>query len=772
MRFCKGKNIAIVAGLSLSMTLGGLPVTAIAETLNSNEGTVSAAAETEKATVYLGVIDGGATLYDSGKMTVDAGSAVAVPEAAFSATPAGCVIAGWQDSSNGVVYKSDLSDFTPVAGATYALTAVIEAVELPDAGEATVTIGVLDPETGSVLFDFTRTLTAGSHFVVPEKAREVVPEAYEIAGWYDASTGKTYGTTLSDLSLEKGDSVTLTAVLQTKAKVYFGVVLDGTTYFDSSQFVSSGSGVTVPMEAFKSVPSGYLLNGWVDNMGNEYDPMLTGFTASAGENITLMAKLEPIPELPDSGQAQVYFAVVDVDGSVLYTASKTYEAGSHVVAPKAAFEAVPEGYELVGWIDNMGNEYDSELSGLTLEKGDNIALTAQLQALPDLDTTQITSFVANGGKFADGSEFQQVAKQSDGTIVLPLQPVREGYVFTGWTYGKDSGDFYQPGDKAEGKNTTLFAQWDKVELPETGETTVVFGVIDPETGSVLFDFTRTFTNGSHIVAPKDAFEAVPEGYELVGWIDNNGVAHDRALTGVVAGKDGVTALQAVLQKEDVETATAVYHDADGSVLAEVLYADGESFGAFDRDRVVEEKLVVPEGKTFLGWAFEADATEALDRNATPLTGSVDLYPVFEDVAPEPVVKHTVTFTSCGDSWTVEVEDGQVVAKPADPTADGYSFYGWSTDANEYSAYDFSQPVTGDVSLYAFFVKDEVPGEDVKPEEPGKGEDAGKDESKQDAAKDDKELPKTGDASAIAVAATSMVGLATAAAGVFVSKRRK
>ena len=71
---------------------------------------------------------------------------------------------------------------------------------------------------------------------------------------------------------------------------------------------------------------------------------------------------------------------------------------------------------------------------------------------------------------------------------------------------------------------------------------------------------------------------------------------------------------------------------------------------------------------------------------------------------------TVAFNSNGgsacDTKFVATADGKLV-KPADPTRDGYTFGGWFTDEACTQAYDFSTPVTADLTLYAKWTKDAV-----------------------------------------------------------------
>lgn len=71
---------------------------------------------------------------------------------------------------------------------------------------------------------------------------------------------------------------------------------------------------------------------------------------------------------------------------------------------------------------------------------------------------------------------------------------------------------------------------------------------------------------------------------------------------------------------------------------------------------------------------------------------------------------TVAFNSNGgsacDTKFVATADGKLV-KPADPTRDGYTFGGWYTDEACTQAYDFSTPVTADLTLYAKWTKNAV-----------------------------------------------------------------
>lgn len=71
--------------------------------------------------------------------------------------------------------------------------------------------------------------------------------------------------------------------------------------------------------------------------------------------------------------------------------------------------------------------------------------------------------------------------------------------------------------------------------------------------------------------------------------------------------------------------------------------------------------------------------------------------------------HRVKFDAQGGSSVngQTPASGSTVAKPADPTREGYTFAGWYTDEACTKAYDFSVAVTADITLYAKWIKNAV-----------------------------------------------------------------
>ena len=75
----------------------------------------------------------------------------------------------------------------------------------------------------------------------------------------------------------------------------------------------------------------------------------------------------------------------------------------------------------------------------------------------------------------------------------------------------------------------------------------------------------------------------------------------------------------------------------------------------------------------------------------------------------PAVSWTVTFETNGGSAVPAqtVLNGQTAARPADPTKEGFTFAGWYQDAALTQAYDFSAPVTANLTLYAKWIETAV-----------------------------------------------------------------
>ncbi len=112
-----------------------------------------------------------------------------------------------------------------------------------------------------------------------------------------------------------------------------------------------------------------------------------------------------------------------------------------------------------------------------------------------------------------------------------------------------------------------------------------------------------------------------------------------------------------------------------------------------------------DGYTFLGWASVAGGTVTVPVGAQlTLERDTVLYAVWE------ALPHTVTFDVNGGMAADGSGDGKVIVKhdecveepaaSARPTRDRMQFVGWTIERDGHAPYDFTTPVTNDLTLYA------------------------------------------------------------------------
>lgn len=161
------------------------------------------------------------------------------------------------------------------------------------------------------------------------------------------------------------------------------------------------------------------------------------------------------------------------------------------------------------------------------------------------------------------------------------------------------------------------------------------------------------------------------------------------------------------------------------------------------------KVVDDEGHT---WLFQNE------KAAQDFTGS-------QGGASKPVeqVTHTVTFDDClenTENASAEVPNGQTVVQPQDPVCAGYRFLGWyelENGAYAAEAYDFTTPVTADLTLYAKWerISGQPSDGNSTADQPSGGT-----------------LEQTGDLSVLAMGAFAAAGMTALGAGAVVSRKRK
>ena len=160
----------------------------------------------------------------------------------------------------------------------------------------------------------------------------------------------------------------------------------------------------------------------------------------------------------------------------------------------------------------------------------------------------------------------------------------------------------------------------------------------------------------------------------------------------------------------------------------------------------------------------AGAQTAL-QNALAAMAAIEPKPVDPGTDPEPpVAQVTVTFQSRvpgEDPTTVTVDKGSAVARPTDPVLAGWRFTGWFSDTAYTKEWNFDDPVTSNLELYAGWEKaTSEPAQE--PDEPKKPQSNTSQNTQNDT------LAKTSDSSIILVP----MGLAAAGVAAIAASRKR
>ena len=463
-----------------------------------------------------------------------------------------------------------------------------------------------------------------------------------------------------------------------------------------------------------------------------------------------------------------------------------------------------DGYTFAGWY------WVSDLSVLTEEQKDlnkvdftqpvtKPHVTMYAQWVKNQDEINVL-YAANGGQFADGNDTMQGVADSDGVMRQPTAPTREGYTFAGWYWHADySGytDEQKAADKVDfsqpvQSDVNIYAQWTK--NADQNEIDVLYAANGGQfaTGET---FQQGLTDSDGMM--RQPAEPTREGYTFAGWYwvsDLSGLTDEQKdlnkvdFSQSVAGKEHVTVF-AQWTKNQEQNDHAVMYVANGG-----QFATGETFqqGVTDSDGMMRQPAApTREGYTFDGWYWHADYSGYTDEQkaadkvdfSQPVQSDVNIYAQWTKNADAQVEQITVKFVDNfnGTESSAEVKKGEAVAKPADPTYDGWTFEGWSSTLKddegnwEYTPVDFSKAVEdedqdGVVTYYAFYSENQAAADDA-----ANGEEA----AEQEAAGDDAEAadessiaPQTGDATNVAAVAGigGIAGLLAAAAALLRRRR--
>ena len=393
--------------------------------------------------------------------------------------------------------------------------------------------------------------------------------------------------------------------------------------------VDDGKPVLEPADPTRD---GYEFSGWLLD-GRPYD-----FDTPVTRDITLTALWDETP-------AVTHLVTFDTAGGGRVDPQAVTD-GQTATKPRDPTRA---GYEFKGWLlDGKPYDFTSPVTG-------DITLTAVWTPIP---VTHAVTFDR-----ADGTDPTVITVEDGNPAVRPEDPVRDGYVFLGWTLDGRAYDFSAPvtGD------LTLTAEWEKTK---------------PATHVVRFDTAggtavpaQTVTDGSKAIRPADPTR---KGYKFAGWTFD-GQPYD--FTTPVTADLTITAEWVPLPVER----TVLFDTGDGSKPTSTTVKDGTT--------VDRPKDPIRKGWTFDGWLLDGKAYDFTQ----PVTGDITLTGSWTRIT------HAIRFDTAGGTPVAgqSVADGEPAVRPADPTREGYAFKDWLLDGKPY---DFTLQVTRDLTLTAEWEK--------------------------------------------------------------------
>ena len=641
---------------------------------------------------------------------------------------AGYTFLGWSTSASGesVLYTGGAS--VPVKLFTDGLKAAEEPVDTLYAVWTKNSYTVMFNANGGTgnMGDMTFTYGTAQNL----SANAFTRTGYTFDGWATdpKTTEKVYedGESVSNLSKENGGRVTLYAVW--KANTYT------IAYEDDGVNIASESGTFGSAITLKDpTRPGFIFLGWYigDDEGTRYRGSVSvGMLASAagvanGETITLHAKWQAaegaltvtivhadesqqtigvtsgkhlskaeinVPKGYDYDDAKYYYytdseqkvefkfeedaitadMTLHVVGGKLITYTITLDYGydrkpdtdtveltvehGEPLDSAEGWEETPVriGYEFGGWYNG-----DVRMTGgsvITSETTRDFTFTARWNAI---DYT--VTFNPNH----ESGTPTKATYQYDKVVVLIDNPERDGYTFEGWYY---NGALWVPGTTMPAENITLVAMWTLQSF------TVSFSVGDGATG--VADQTIYF--GFKATKPTDP---VRSGYIFGGWMLNES-EYDFG----TSVRDNIT-----LTAKWLPRTYSIDYVLGGGVNAS---SNPASYNIESGTIVLADPT--REGFIFLGWYDAEQNGNRVTEIKAGSTGRITLYARWQ--ANTYIVDFVLNGGTMKNTEQIVVAGGTVAFE--EPTRENYLFMGWFTDAACTQRYDFSTPVTGDLTLYA------------------------------------------------------------------------
>ena len=357
----------------------------------------------------------------------------------------------------------------------------------------------------------------------------------------------------------------------------------------------------------------------------------------------------------ESDGPRFYTVTFDTDGAIVETESQTVKSGRKIVEPK---DPVKTKAVFKEWT----------LDGVKYDFSTPVTKDITLKAV--YDSLYTVTFKISGGK----SVLSQTVLSGE-KVIAPKEPTKENTSFKEWVKVDSSGtvswDAYNFNDPVTEDFTLQAVYYDthKVTIFTSG-------------GGSVQNEIQYVNDGDYAIEPKTPVNSTKWGFKE--WESYN--SEDDTATPFDFTKTKVTS-DLTIRAVYYEKRTVTFKNADGGTYSTQTVKDGAQ----------ATKIDAPSKSgawSFKCWVLEGKDIE-YDFNS-PVVADITLVPTY-------VNGYTVKFDSDGGTYTPSeqfVKEGETASEPKSPEKSGTKGFMWWTKDGKY--YDFTTPVTGDITLKAVY----------------------------------------------------------------------
>ncbi len=607
---------------------------------------------------------------------------------------------GTNDSQNPINYQvtrsEDITLVSPIRNG-YDFMGWYELSDFSDTGISTIDVDRAEPiylyakwsiKTYNIMYE----LNGGLNFISYKVTDGMIPlstptrTGYTFGGWYETSNYS--GDALQQIDSTRAENLSIYPKWDINS--YVLTIRDDDNSLISQETYEFDQNIVAVNQP---VRLGYTFNGWSQAIP-QYMP---------ASNINIYATWTA------NEQVLLY---LDYNDEILYTERFfTDEFLNEVIAPN---DPTREGFDFSGWDKELPNQMTPQ---------DYI-----IRATYNVKTYQV-NFESNNGSLVDSQSYD-FGEQ----VLVPTNPIREGYTFNGWYQDETLTNLYMF-DSMPAEDITIYAKWSYRNYQINYITTHQLIVANPN--------QATYKLSDGVI---DLFAVTSANHTFAGWFDNPYFLGDK-ITSINSNQMGditlyakwTISLRQISFESNGGTQRNALIQAIGTTVNEPIAPtrEGYTFDGWFKDQQLSETFlfnIMPDENVTLyaKWTVNTYKFKLIDYDGTilmddsfaynhPITGVVEpsregyTFVYWEFNIPDNMPAQDLSIQAFYEINTYQIQFKQnnglddllssviyleEVERPLDPTKEGYTFAGWYEDELLTINYKFSNEVTGNMNLYA------------------------------------------------------------------------